>query len=200
MQLWAATGNQGKINEYKALFESQPLELHSQNELSSYFSPEESGDTFVANARIKAKSLAAIKNDRWVFAEDSGLVVEGLGGMPGVHSARYAGDKAGDAENRAKLLKMLQIRSPQKREAYFSATVVLISPEREEFVFEGRLNGTISIRESGSEGFGYDPVFIPEGEEKTLAELGVVFKNKVSHRRQAGLALLNKLIELNLLQ
>jgi XTP/dITP diphosphohydrolase len=121
----------------------------------------------------------------WVMAEDSGLVVEGLGGMPGIHSARYAGPKASDAENTAKLLKMLAIRTIANRNASFVATLVAFSPEGVEHVFEGRLDGEIAKAQRGTSGFGYDSVFIPAGESKTLSELGIAFKNKISHRAKA---------------
>lgn len=185
MQLWLATGNRGKLREFSALLRHLDLELHSQAELSTFYPPEESGSTFLDNARIKAKSLAAVKPGHWVFADDSGLTVEGLGGLPGVHSARYAGNNASDIENRSKLLKMMKIRSAQNRQAAFLAVIVLLSPEGQEFVFEGRLDGTISQKETGKGGFGYDPVFIPEGEERTLAEMEASEKNQVSHRSRA---------------
>ena len=123
-----------------------------------------------------------MKPNQWVFAEDSGLEVEGLNQLPGVHSARYAGQNASDAENRAKLLKMLQLRSPKNRQAAFQAVIALISPEKEQFFFSGELKGEIATKEIGQTGFGYDSIFIPQGESQTLAELGLGFKNKVSHR------------------
>jgi XTP/dITP diphosphohydrolase len=192
MEVWVATGNQGKLKEYQAMFASVAVELHSQNELPVYSSPDETGETFEANARIKAKSMAAMKAGTWVFAEDSGLMVEGLGGLPGVHSARYAGAHASDPENRAKLLKMMKIRSATKREAKFVACVVAISPEGQEHVFMGEMSGTIATQEAGKGGFGYDPVFIPEGESRTLAEMEPGEKNAISHRKQAA----KQLIEL----
>ncbi len=184
-QLWVATTNSGKLAEFRALLDGYGVGVHSPAELAVYSSPPETGDSFLANARIKAKALRALKADQWVIGEDSGLEVDGLGGLPGIHSARYAGDKASDPENVAKLLKMLKIRSPQNRRARFRALLVALSPQGEEFVFEGLLEGQISEVPKGQKGFGYDPVFIPEGEDKTLAELPPAFKNKVSHRAQA---------------
>lgn len=185
MDLWVATSNQGKLNEFKSLLLPLGIKIHSPAELPVYSSPVESGDTFEANARIKAKAMKSIKPGVWIVAEDSGLEVSGINNMPGVHSARYAGDKASDAENTAKLLKMLHIRNPKQREAQFRCTIIAYSPEGEEFVFHGSMKGSIATNTRGSLGFGYDNVFIPEDQDKTLAELGSAFKNKVSHRAQA---------------
>lgn len=193
MELWFATSNTGKLNELKNLVQGKDFQVHSPSELSFYASPPETGESFEENARIKAKSLKALKPGVWVLAEDSGLEVAGLNNLPGIHSARYAGPKARDAENTAKLLKMLSLRSANKRDAQFRCALVAISPEGHERVFEGILKGEIARNMQGTEGFGYDNVFIPEGETKTFAELGVAFKNKVSHRAQAIKAFLSSL-------
>lgn len=189
MELWVATGNQGKLNEFKMLLnrlvQERGLELHGQSELPVFSAPPETGDSFLANARIKARALKSVKPGFWIAAEDSGLVVEGLGGLPGIHSARYAGPKASDAENTAKLLKMMSIRHVANRSAHFVCTLVAFDPSGQEHIFEGKLSGTIATSQKGTAGFGYDSVFIPEGETKTLAELGLAHKNKVSHRAKA---------------
>ncbi len=185
MELWLATGNPGKVNEIEKLLGDLDLEVHTQKELSFFSQPPEEGDSFEANARIKAKALHAMKSDCWVLADDSGLVVEGLGGLPGIHSARYAGPKAQPSENNAKLLKMMQLRSVANRKAHFHCTLVAISPTGEEKVFSGELQGEIAKSARGTGGFGYDPVFIPEGEEKTLGELPASHKNQISHRSKA---------------
>lgn len=184
-QLWIATGNQGKLNEFKMLFNKLPLELHSQKELSSFYPRPETGKTFLENAQIKTRSLHAVQNSHWVLGEDSGLEVIGLGNLPGIHSARYAGEKAADSENVAKLLKMMQLKAVQDRSAQFICSMLLISPSREEFVFDGVFKGTIAKAARGNQGFGYDTVFIPEGQTQTLAELGLAFKNQHSHRARA---------------
>jgi XTP/dITP diphosphohydrolase len=193
-QLWIATGNQGKLNEFKMLFNCAPFEIHSQKDLPVFSPRPEDGDTFLANARIKAKSLHAVKSDVWTLGEDSGLQVNGLGGLPGIHSARYAGPKAADSENVAKLLKMMAIRHIADRSAQFVSHIVLISPQNEEFIFEGTLKGFISTAAKGTTGFGYDNVFKPEGSEQTLAELGLAHKNKISHRAQACQKMLDLLL------
>ncbi len=185
MELWLATGNPGKIAEMEKLLEGLPLDIHIQKELSFFSQPPEDGDSFEANARIKAKALHAIKSEAWVLADDSGLVVEGLNGLPGIHSARYAGPKAQDSENTAKLLKMMQIRCGTNRKAYFNCTIVAYSPQGEEFVCSGQLHGEIAKSARGSNGFGYDPVFIPEGETLTLAESAAAKKHEISHRSKA---------------
>lgn len=184
-QLWIATGNQGKLNEFKMLLNKLPLELHSQKELSTFYPRPETGKTFLENAQIKTRSLHAVQNTHWVLGEDSGLEVKGLGNLPGIHSARYAGEKAADSENVAKLLKMMQLKAVQDRSAQFTCSMLLISPTKEEFIFEGVFAGTIAKAPKGNQGFGYDTVFIPEGQTQTLAELGLAFKNQHSHRARA---------------
>ena len=183
MEIWVATTNLGKLREFKDLLPNAVIK--STKDLSSYSPPDEVGKSFEENARIKARYLRAIKTENWVIGEDSGLEVDGLNKLPGVHSARYAGPKATDVENYSKLIKMISLRCANKRGAQFVSCLVAYSPEGKEYVMQGELPGTISKVPKGTEGFGYDPVFIPNGEEKTLAELGVAFKNKVSHRAQA---------------
>lgn len=192
--LWVATGNQGKLREFEKLLAPLEKEIKSAKDLPIFQSPPETADSFEGNARIKAKALKAmVPNEDWVLADDSGLCVEGLNGLPGVHSARYAGDKASMSENIAKLLKMLQLRSPSHRKAFFECTLVLLKPDNKEIVSHGRMQGEIALSLKGSGGFGYDPVFCPEGLEKTLAELPPQEKNRLSHRAQATRQLLELL-------
>ena len=198
MEFWFATGNKGKIDEYKLLLNSlgtdyiQKIELHTQNELRSFTPRPETGKTFRENSSVKAKTLAAVKSQCWVFGEDSGLEVGGLDGLPGIHSARYAGPKASDSENNAKLLKMLQLRGVSDRSARFFCDLTVITPVGETWYFEGELKGCIAPKLSGLHGFGYDPLFIPENETKTLAELGSGYKVTKSHRAQAFQKFLDK--------
>lgn len=195
-QLWIATGNKGKLEEYKLTLAKIPgLQIFSQADLPHFTPRPENGSTFLENARIKAKSVKALKAEHWVLGEDSGLEVTGLGNLPGVHSARYAGPHARDSENVAKLLKMMQIRTPADRSAQFRCVTVAIGPDMQEWVFEGTLKGHISTKVTGTLGFGYDPVFVPENESKTLAELGTAYKLKHSHRAQALAQFLTKLQE-----
>jgi len=185
MDIWIATGNHGKVREYERLFAPLKHKIFSLKDVLSFTAKPETGKTFLENAQQKARTLHAVKNNFWVLGEDSGLEVEGLNGMPGIYSARYAGDHAKDIENYTKVLKMLTLKNAQTRNAAFKCTIVAISPEKKEYIFEGVLKGTISPLPRGTEGFGYDPIFIPEGEQKTIAELGLAYKNKTSHRARA---------------
>lgn len=193
-ELWIATHNDHKTKEFARLLEGTDFTIHSAREIAAYTPPPENGKTFEDNARIKAKSLHAIKPDAWTLSDDSGLEVDGLNNFPGIFSARYAGDHASDAENVAKVLKMLQIRSAGNRKAQFRCVIIMISPEGKEFVFEGKLVGNIAQKSMGTSGFGYDPVFIPEGETQTIAELGPAVKNKISHRAKAIEALRSTIV------
>lgn len=188
MDLWIATSNKGKLTEFKVLLNClQQLTIHSTSELSVFSPPPENGKTYLENARIKARSLKAIKPESWILADDTGIEVSGLGNnLPGIHSARYAGPNARDSENRAKLLKMMQIRNIMDRSARFICCLVVYTPQGDEWTFEGIMEGHIAQKESGGVfGFGYDSIFIPKGETKTLAELEPAFKNKCSHRALA---------------
>jgi len=170
MELWIATSNKGKLSEFQVLLNSLvDLELHHQGELSTFFSPPENGQSFYENAKIKARALHAVKNQAWTLADDSGLEVEGLGHLPGIHSARYAGAHASEAENVAKLLKMMQIRNVTDRKARFVACLVIYTPQGEELKFEAYLNGKIAMKPAGQLCFGYDCVFIPDCQTQTLA-------------------------------
>lgn len=196
MELWIATGNKGKLEEYRLTLGKLPeFRIFSQADLPHFTPKPEDGATFLDNARIKARSVKALKSAHWVLGEDAGLEVEGLGNLPGVHSARYAGPHARDSENVAKLLKMLQIRSPANRQAQFKCVTVVLTPQNEEWAFEGLMKGQISLKAIGTLGFGYDSVFIPEGETKTLAELGPGYKIQRSHRASALAQFLAKLRE-----
>lgn len=184
-QLWIATTNRGKMIEFQTLLTQSGFELHGLPELANYSAPPETGKTYEENARIKAKSLKAMKPGTWVVGEDSGIEVAGLNQLPGIHSARYAGEKASDAENNAKMIKMVNLRSANNRKAAFKCTIVAYSPNGQEHVIVCEYTGNISPNARGKDGFGYDVLFIPEGQTLTLAELGMTFKNKVSHRAQA---------------
>src|SRR4051794_5358255 len=152
--------------------------------------PPETGDTFADNALIKARTAAAATG-RPAIADDSGIEAAALGGRPGVRSARYAGEDAGDEANLAKLLKEVG-RSDDRRVAYVCA-LVLVNGEGEEALFEGRCDGTLAAEPRGSGGFGYDPAFVPDDtgpdDERTMAELPADEKHAISHRGRAARAL-----------
>lgn len=194
MELWIATGNAGKVREYENQLRSlADLKIRTQADIPGFSPRPEDGKTFLDNARIKARTLKAVRPNVWILGEDSGLEVTGLGNLPGIHSARYAGPKASDSENVAKLLKMMQIRAVADRSARFFCSTVIFTPEGEEWVFEGEMKGTIAKSPTGQLGFGYDPVFVPTGETKSLAELGPGYKVQHSHRAKALQQFLAKL-------
>ena len=179
-----ASQNAHKLRELRALFpdwEIEPLEDSAM--------PEETGSTFYENALVKARhGRAAGVPELSVIGEDSGLEVEGLAGRPGIRSARYAGPEASDEENVARLLDELAGAEGEARRARYVSELMLSSPEGE-LRGTGTLDGRIAREPRGSEGFGYDPVFVPEGEEQTVAELGDDWKRKHSHRARAARAL-----------
>jgi XTP/dITP diphosphohydrolase len=152
--------------------------------------PEESGSTFYENARAKARFGRAVgSTGAWMLGEDSGLEVEGLDGRPGIRSARFSGPGATDEENVARLLEELAGVSGNGRRARYVCELVCVSPEGEEARGTGTLAGRIAAEARGSGGFGYDPVFIPDGERRTVAELGDEWKARRSHRAAAAAAL-----------
>jgi len=181
-----ASANVNKLHELRALLPHWDLQL-----LDAVEYPEEEGETFYENARAKALFAREVADpDLWVLGEDSGLEVEALSGGPGMHSARFAGPGATDEDNVAKLLDALRGIDDEGRRARYVSEVVLLSPDLEEFRGTGILEGRISSERRGSEGFGYDPVFVPEGHELTVAELGSEWKAENSHRAEAARALL----------
>jgi XTP/dITP diphosphohydrolase len=146
--------------------------------------PEETGATYYDNARIKADFGRAQTGD-WVLAEDSGIEVDALGGRPGVHSARYA------PEGTAAIARLLgELGDTSERAARYVSELVLLAPDGTEYRGTGTLAGRIATDPSGTEGFGYDPIFVPDGEERTVAELGDAWKALNSHRARAARALL----------
>ncbi len=147
---------------------------------------EETEDSLPGNARLKARALWERSQPRaWVFADDTGLHVDALGGAPGVHTARYAGPEANAKANIAKLLRELEGVPPERRGARFVCCLLLLDPEGNERIFEGVLHGAVAEQPSGAGGFGYDPIFIPRGYEVPMAELDADEKDRISHRAQA---------------
>ena len=154
--------------------------------------PEETGETFVANALLKARHVhRAIGGEGWVLADDSGIEAAALDGAPGVRSARYAGEDATDDQNLRKLL--AAVPEHADRRVRYVAELVAIAPDGRELHARGELRGTLAAAPRGSGGFGYDPGVVPEGETRTVAEMSAEEKDAVSHRARAAAALLPQL-------
>lgn len=189
MKLYLASGNAHKVQEFQALADASGLEVEivSAKVVGGMPPVVEDTGTFIGNARKKALALKAkLPAEAWVLSDDSGLCVDALGGAPGVESAYYAGPQGDSAANLAKLVEVMRSVPHGKRGAHFICVLVLIDGSGKETVFEGRCDGTLAQEPRGGHGFGYDPVFIPEGQKKSLAELGEAEKNRLSHRGRAS--------------
>lgn len=182
MLLLLGTKNTNKIREITEILSDLPHVKFLTFRECPFSDIVEDGETFAENARKKAHQICA-QTGLPVLAEDSGLEVQALGGAPGVRSARFAGAHKDSAAHIEKLLELL--KDKEDRCARFRCVAVLLWPDGEEFLSEGVLEGQIAWTPRGTRGFGYDPVFIPNGYEKTLAELGPTIKNRISHRRRA---------------
>lgn len=179
-----ATGNVGKAKEFAALFGAAGYEIKTLKDFPDLPDVAETGTTFEANARLKAETISQLIQQP-VLADDSGLCVDALSGMPGVYSARFAGEQKSDAANNAKLLHELYDVPDEKRGAHFHCTLVFAAPQKDSLVVSTDWYGRIGRIPRGDYGFGYDPLFIPDGMEKTSAELLPTEKNHLSHRGQA---------------
>jgi XTP/dITP diphosphohydrolase len=197
MRILIATMNEGKLREYQRLLTQVPgLELETMASLSMAVEVDEDRDTFAGNARKKATEIAAVAGVA-CLADDSGLEVDALGGRPGVHSARYAGEGASDARNNEKLLAELREVPDAERTARFRCSIVVVEADgRELAAVDGACEGHIGRELRGTHGFGYDPLFIPAGYAQTMAELGPETKNEISHRAKAAAKLVPLLQEL----
>ena len=189
-KLLLASANQGKLRELRAILDGLPVELVGLDEVGPGEPPEveETGDTFLDNALLKARAYAAWSGLAAV-ADDSGLEVDALGGAPGVRSARYAGPGASDQANLDKLLAELAGVPPDRRTARFRCTAVLVDQGGGEWHVEAAWEGRLLEAPRGSGGFGYDPVFVPDGWDHTSAEVDQATKDAASHRGQAFRAL-----------
>lgn len=186
MKILLATQNLGKVRELQELLADEEFEVLSLQDVPDWQEVEETGDTFADNAALKAK--AAVKHTGMIaLADDSGLEVDALNGAPGVYSARFAGEPKDDERNNDKLLQMLEDVSDENRTARFRCALVVVTPEGEEYLTEGTVEGRILRQRRGQEGFGYDPLFFVPDFGRTMAELTLVQKNKFSHRAQAFL-------------
>ncbi|HEV7905516.1 MAG TPA: XTP/dITP diphosphatase [Pyrinomonadaceae bacterium] len=184
-ELLIATNNAGKIRELTALLSNLPLRLRRLSEFPQIVEVEETGETFAANAELKAR-LYSRQTNLWTLADDSGLEVDALDGAPGVLSARYAGADATDAERNARLLAALNGTDDTQRTARFTCAIALYEPGAETTkLFAGTCEGRIARQPRGDNGFGYDPLFIPTGYAQTFGELPDELKHQLSHRARA---------------
>jgi XTP/dITP diphosphohydrolase len=185
MKLVVATGNIGKIKELNELLIDLPVKLYGLNDFTNISDVEETGLTFADNAVLKAESYA-VQTGFWTLSDDSGLEVEALGGAPGIFSARYAGENASDQDRITKLLEELNRTNDKVRAARFICAMAIADKNgQKRFLAEGICNGKIVLQPHGTNGFGYDPIFVPNGFEQTFGELSSTIKGKISHRARA---------------
>jgi len=184
-KLLLATNNKGKMREYKQLFQDLPFELVFPSDLGINTEVNEVGGNLEDNARLKATTLAR-ESRLMVLADDSGLEVDVLGGEPGRLSARYAGEGASDRDRIDYLLSKLKDVPWEKRSARFRCVIAIATPDGEVELCSEECWGVITFEPKGEEGFGYDPIFYLPGLGKTMAELTLEEKNKVSHRGRAA--------------
>lgn len=182
MKIIVASGNKGKIREIKSYFQNREVVAYS--ELIEPFEIEETGRTFKQNAIIKAGEIYKKLPGNIVLADDSGISVPALGGIPGIYSARFAGKNATDRDNLYKLIEELKKNGIKKTPAFYTAAVALATPYGV-FTSHGFMHGEVIDGAKGDKGFGYDPMFIPNGFDKTLGELDEEIKKEISHRSKA---------------
>lgn len=188
-----ATNNPNKLREVKELIGDR-FQILSLEEIGCFEDIPETADTLEGNALIKARHVKE-KYGYDCFADDTGLEIESLNNAPGVYSARYAGEQKSSEDNMQKVL--TELAGKENRSARFR-TVIAFSYQGEEKLFEGIVNGTIATTKSGCKGFGYDPVFVPEGYDITFAEMGAAEKNQISHRGRAVRAFIDYLKQIAL--
>lgn len=185
-RLIIASNNVHKIDEIRTILTKNQIDLTvlSLKDLSEPFDIAEDGTTFEENASKKAQTIARAYPQDFVLADDSGLVISALNGEPGVYSARYAGDHD-DQANIDKVLTKLQGIDASQRQAYFTTVMVLVGPQRDKLVTEGRAEGVVTTAPRGANGFGYDPIFELPSFGQTMAEISAAQKNSISHRGRA---------------
>lgn len=182
MELIIASNNQGKIREYRDIFEPFGFQVYSQSEKNIDLEVEETGTTFEENAVLKAQAVYDLTHC-WVLSDDSGLEVEALNGEPGIYSARYKGL---DTEHERRMAVLNGLKDKENRNARFICCICLIDDTGARHLFKGIWNGTIAEEEAGTNGFGYDPIFISEDSDgRTTASYPITFKETYSHRAKA---------------
>lgn len=184
MKIIIASHNEHKIKEFIPLLEPFGFEVTSLLELNDHQEIIEDGDTFEANALIKAKAITE-KYQAYALADDSGLVVPAIGNEPGIYSARYSGEPKDDHRNNLKLLERMTGLERDQRKAHFVSHLVVYAPNGDYLSVEGKVEGQILEALQGDEGFGYDPLFYYPPAKQTFAQMPLEEKNKVSHRRRA---------------
>ena len=190
MKLIIASNNKHKIYEIKKILENKFDEIVSLREAGIDHETVEDGKTFLENAYKKAREIAEIAGAA-ALADDSGICVHALGGAPGIFSARYSGGHGNDEDNNNLVLKNLQDK--EDKSAHYTCAMSLVYPDGKHVFAEGYMYGTITDNPRGERGFGYDPIFIPDGETRTVAEMTDEEKNKISHRANALRLLLEKI-------
>lgn len=184
-KLIISTSNQNKVKEIKNILEDLDIEVISKADMGlGDLEVVEDGETLEENSLKKAHALAERLN-HMVLADDSGIFVDALEGKPGVHSSRYAGEEGNDLKNNKKFLRELENVPEEKRDAKFKTIIVLITESKKEIIVYGECRGKIGFKELGKNGFGYDPLFIPDGYDVTFGQIEDKEKNKISHRAQA---------------
>ena len=182
--LMLATRNPGKVREIVAIYARLELELRSLIDYPEILQIREDGPTYADNAAAKARA-AALRVGLVALADDSGIEVDALGGAPGVHSARFLGASASDGERNARILFLLEGVPEERRTARYRAAVAVARPDGTVRIFDGICEGRVAVVPRGTAGFGYDPIFMPEGSEQTIAEIPPEAKNRISHRARA---------------
>ncbi len=187
MKIVVATNNQHKLGEFKKLLEGLDIELLTmQDALGETLDIIEDGETFCENSAIKALAVSA-KTDKLVFSDDSGIVVDALDGAPGIYSARYAGEGASDLDNLNKLID--DMKDCENRKAQFVCVITLAKDGEIIADFTGEVEGHLQYEADGVNGFGYDPIFVPEGFDKSFGLLSEEIKQEISHRACATILL-----------
>lgn len=184
LEVVLGTANPGKIAEILQIMQGMDVSFITKDQMAPWPHIIESGNTYLDNALIKAHALREFSG-KAVMADDSGIEIDALDGAPGVRSARFAGPQATDEQNNLRMAYLLKDVPPGRRGARYRCVAVLVTPEGEEISAEGTCEGTIAMAPKGSNGFGYDPWFIPEGESKSFGVLPAEFKHGISHRGQA---------------
>lgn len=184
-KLLVASNNEHKIKEIKKILSKHPFDIMSLKEAGIDIDVEEDGSTFMENAYKKAAEIYDKHESYMVLADDSGLMVESLGGAPGVYSARFAGEHGNSKKNNDKLLELLKGQSEENRKAKFVCALVLIVDRNNVIKVQGEVEGIIAEEEKGFNNFGYDPLFYVPQYGMTFAEMGPELKNSISHRAKA---------------